>query len=256
LLSARFICLSAAAIFAAIASVGLADAGLRSPTLSVSNASAAQDAGSMVFTVRLSRRTSKRVTVRYATADGSATAGSDYSAVRGKLVFNPGARVRRISVRLIESSAPEDDETFYVVLSRPANARIAGSQGQGKILAHDLPAVFRAHATLTQAPGSGASGTGEFTMTLDAAKGEASFALTVAGLPEDPGQAHIHSAKDSTLGVNVVPLPPKDGSVTGTLVLGRKLIIDIQENPGSYFVEVHAPAFTWTIRGPLSLVAG
>jgi hypothetical protein len=252
----RSICLSAAAVFVAAASVGAARASLKPPTLSVANASAAQDAGKIVFTVRLSRRTSKRVTVRYATADGSATAGSDYSAVRGRLVFNPGQRVRRISVPLIENSVPADDETFYLVLSHPANARIAGSQGQGKILAHELPAPFKARATLTQAPGSGRAGTGEFTITLDAARGEASFAFTVAGLPEDPGQGHMHSAKDSTLGLNIVPLPPKDGSVTGTLVLGRKLIIDIHENPGIYIIELHSPTFAWTIRGVLSLVAG
>jgi hypothetical protein len=253
---ARSICLSAAAVLIAAASVGVAGASLRPPTLSVANASAARDAGSIVFTVRLSRRTSKRVTVRYATADGSATAGSDYSALRGRLVFKPGQRVRRISVPLIANSAPADDKTFYIVLSHPTNARIAGSQAQGKILAHDLPAAFKARATLTQAPGSALGGTGEFTMTLDAAKGEASFALTVAGLPEDPGQGHIHSATDSTLGLNIVPLPPKDGSVTGTLVLGRKLIIDIHEDPGNYIIEIHSPTFAWTIRGVLSLVAG
>jgi hypothetical protein len=252
----RSICLSAAAVLIAAASVGVAGASLRPPTLSVANASAAQDAGSIVFTVRLSRRTSKRVTVRYATADGSATAGSDYSAVRGRLVFKPGQRVRRISVPLIANSAPADDETFYIVLSHPTNARIAGSQAQGKILAHDLPAAFKARAKLTQAPGSAVGGTGEFMMTLDAAKGEASFSLTVAGLPEDPALGHIHSATDSTLALTIVPLPPKDGSVTGTLVLGRKLIIDIHEDPGNYIIEIHSPTFAWTITGVLSLVAG
>jgi len=209
----------------------------------------------MVFTVRLSRRTPKRVTVRYATADGSATAGSDYSAVRGRLVFNPGQRARRISVPLIPNSAPADDKTFSVVLSHPANARIAGSQGQGKIPAHDLPAAFDARATLTSRTSS-VTGTGEFTMTLDAAKGEALFALTVAGLPEDPGHGHIHSTKDSSVGVNIFPLPAKDGRVTGTLVLGRKLIIDIHQNPGNYFIEIHSRTFAWTIGGVVSLVPG
>jgi hypothetical protein len=233
--------------------VGVAGASLRPPVVSVANASAAQDADSVVFIVRLSRRTSKRVTLRYATADGSATAGSDYSAVRGRLVFSPGQRVRRISVPLIKNSTPADDETFYLVLSRPTNARIAGSQAQGKILAHDLPAVFKARAMLTGTPGQG---TGELTMTLDATKGEASFAVTVAGLREDPGVGHIHSAKDSTLAVTIHPLPPKDGSATGTFVLTRKLIIDIHENPGSYIIEIHSPAFSWSIGGALSLVAG
>jgi len=92
------------------------------------------------------------------------------------------------------------------------------------------------------------------TITLDAAKGEASFTLTATGLPEDPGQAHIHSAKDSNLGVNIVPIPSKNGSVTGTIALGRKLIIDIHEDPGDYIIELHSPTFAWTIRGVLALV--
>src|SRR6266536_1817401 len=210
----RPICLSVAAVFLVAASVGVAGASLRPPAVSVANASAAQDAGTIVFTVRLSRR---------------------------------------ISVPLIKNSTPADDEVFYLILSRPTNARIAGSQAQGKILAHDLPAAFKARALLTGEPGQGA---GEFTMTLDAAKGEASFALTVAGLSEAPGHGHIHSAKVSTLGVNIYPLPPKDGSVTGTLVLARKLIIDMHEDPGSYIIEIHSPTFSSTIRGVLSLVAG
>src|SRR5438270_1362418 len=74
----------------------------RLPTVLAANASVAEEGGSIVFTVRISRRSSKRITVRYATADGSATAGSDYSAARGKIVFNPGQRVQRISVHLID----------------------------------------------------------------------------------------------------------------------------------------------------------
>jgi hypothetical protein len=60
---------------------------------------------------------------------------------------------------------------------------------------------------------------------------------------------------DSLLGVNIVPLPSKDGSVTGTLVLARKLIIAIHENPGNYFVDVHGPTFAWALHGALALVA-
>jgi hypothetical protein len=228
---------------------------LRPPTVSVGNASGAEEAGSVVFTVRLSRRSSKRVTVRYATADGSATAGTDYSAARGRIVFKPSQRLRRISVALIKSSAPVDDETFFIVLSHPTNARIAGSQARGKILAHDLPAPFKVRATLTGEPGSGA-GTGEITMTVDAEKAEASFSLTLADSPEAPTLGHIHSARDANVAVNINPLPPKNGTVTGTLFLSRKLIIDIHENPGNYYIELHMPSTRWTVEGVPSLVAG
>ena len=251
----RSICLSAAAVFIAAAFAGVSSASSRPPTVSVANASGTEDAGSVVFTVRLSRRSSKRVTVRYATADGTATAGSDYSAARGKIVFKPSQRVQRISVPLTKSSAPADDETFFIILSHPTNARLAGSQAQGKILAHNLPAAFKVHATLTGAPGSG-SGTGEITMTVDAEKAEASFSLTLTNSPEAPTLGHIHSAKDANVAVNINPLPPKNGTVTGTLFLSRKLIIDIHDNPGNYYIELHMPTTMWTVEGVPSLVAG
>jgi hypothetical protein len=69
-------------------------------------------------------------------------------------------------------------------------------------------------------------------MTLDAGRSEASFALTLAGLPVDPGLAHNHSVTDSLLGVVIVPVPPKDGNV-----------------------EVHGPTFAWALHGALALVA-
>jgi Calx-beta domain len=117
----------------------------------------------LVFTVKLSARSVKRITVRYATSDGSAAAGTSYSATRGTLAFKRGQRVGRIRVPLIQSSTPSAAGTFYLALSHATNARITGAPGQGTILAHNLPAVFTAHAILTGRPGSGA-GTGEFTM--------------------------------------------------------------------------------------------
>src|SRR4051812_10777356 len=132
----RWTCLCAAAVCIAIASVGVAGASVKAPALSLGNATAAQDSGRMVFTVKLSGRSSKRITVRYATSDGSAAAGTGYSATRGTLAFKPGQRVGRIQVPLIKSSTPADASTFYLTLSHATNARITGAPGQGKILAH------------------------------------------------------------------------------------------------------------------------
>jgi Calx-beta domain-containing protein len=244
--------LCATALLIGAGSVTVAGAGRKPPTLSIANASSAQESARVVFTVRLSAAAPKPVTVRYATADGSATAGSDYSATRGTLVFKRGQRLERISVPLVRNSAPADDETFYVILSRPTNARLAGGQAPGKILAHDLPAPFKARAALK---GEAGQGTGEMTMTLDAAKGEASFALTLVGLPEDPGLSHLHAVKDSSVAVTIQPLPPKNGSSTGTIALTRRLIIGIHEDPGNFLIEVHGPTFAWTIGGRVSLVA-
>jgi hypothetical protein len=51
------------------------------------------------------------VTVNYATSDGTATAGEDYSAADGSLTFMPGDTERPISVLLQEDTIYEGDET-------------------------------------------------------------------------------------------------------------------------------------------------
>lgn len=69
--------------------------------------------------VRLDRKAAKRVTVTWRTADGTAKAGSDYTAASGRLVFEPGQRLKRITVPLLDDSAPERTEYFYVRFSSP-----------------------------------------------------------------------------------------------------------------------------------------
>ena len=58
--------------------------------------------------------------MNYATANGTATAGSDYTATSGTLTFNPGVTSQTISVPIINDTAVEGNETFTVTLSDPA----------------------------------------------------------------------------------------------------------------------------------------
>jgi thermitase len=106
-----------------------------SPTLSISSVSALENIGTFVFTVTLSAASSSKVTVRFATANGSATAGrtADYSATSGTLTFNPGETSKKVSVAVRNDTLVEADETFFVDLSRPSGATIAVSRGTGTI---------------------------------------------------------------------------------------------------------------------------
>ena len=74
--------------------------------------------------VRLSAPSSKTVTVNYGTANGTATAGSDYNAVSGKLTFARGETSKTILVPVLGDRLAEQDETFSVKLSGAKNARI------------------------------------------------------------------------------------------------------------------------------------
>ncbi|MCI0642854.1 MAG: S8 family serine peptidase [Gemmataceae bacterium] len=87
-----------------------------------------------VFTVALSGPTTQAVTMNYATANGTATAGADYGAVGGPITFAPGGPLTQtISVLVYGDLACEADETFFVNLANVVNATVADGQGRGTI---------------------------------------------------------------------------------------------------------------------------
>jgi hypothetical protein len=90
------------------------------------------------FTVTLSPSSGSPVTVNWATANGTATAGSDYVAGGGTLTFNPGVGTQPVSVVVNADALVEGVETFTVGLSGASGATIAHPTGTARIL--DPPA--------------------------------------------------------------------------------------------------------------------
>lgn len=90
------------------------------------------------FTVVLSTASTQTVTVSYATANGTATAGTDYTAASGSLTFAPGETTKTITVSVTADTTYESNEGFYVNLSSPTNAALADSQGLGTITNDDV----------------------------------------------------------------------------------------------------------------------
>ena len=88
-------------------------------------------AGAVTFTVTLTGGGGFPVSVSYATADGTANAGSDYLPSSGTLDFAPGETTKTLSVAVIPDTKGEANETFYVVLSNPVNAGLLRGQGVG-----------------------------------------------------------------------------------------------------------------------------
>ena len=92
----------------------------------------------MRFVVTLDRASGRTVAVDYATADGTATAGSDYAPVTGTLTFRSGSTTQTIQVTILADSAVEDTETFTVMLSGPAGAGLADATATGTIVDRDV----------------------------------------------------------------------------------------------------------------------
>ena len=111
------------------------------PTVAVSDASASEDAGTMQFTVSVPAAYG-RLTVDWETSDGSgddaATAGSDYEAASGQVVFNDGEAERTISVNITDDSDEEGNENFTLTLKNPVGLVLpADPTATGTILDDD-----------------------------------------------------------------------------------------------------------------------
>ena len=99
------------------------------PTLSIEDArvSGSEDSGFIKFTVSLAAEHASRrtVTVDYATTDGTAEAGSDYTETSGVLTFEPLQTTGVISVPVTDDNLAEPGETFTLTLSNLSNAVLA-----------------------------------------------------------------------------------------------------------------------------------
>ena len=116
------------------------------PALSVADARVREASGaSLAFAVTLDRPASGPVTVDYATADGSATAGADYAARSGTLTFAPGETAKTVSVPVLDDAHDEGEETLALALSNASGARIEDGAATGTIENSDpLPQAWLA----------------------------------------------------------------------------------------------------------------
>ena len=109
------ICTAAGAMFASDSTLTIPGPSL----FSVADAMVEEAEGAaLVFTVTLSRARYHHASwVSYATADGTATAGSDYTATSGTLRFAAGVTTRTVRVKVLDDAHDEGDETLTLTLS-------------------------------------------------------------------------------------------------------------------------------------------
>ena len=111
------------------------------PALSVNDVFVDEGDRSAVFKVTLSAPSKSDVTVTFATSNGTARAGQDYTGTSGTLNIAAGNSMGTISVRVFDDDVVEADETFMVTLSAPTNATIFDGKGTGTIKNDDRVAL-------------------------------------------------------------------------------------------------------------------
>ena len=112
------------------------------PAISIASNSANESdstAGQLTFAARLDRASDDTVRVDYATSDGTASAGQDYTATSGTLTFAPGVTAQQVAVAISGDTVAEPDETFTITLSNPTGATLADAVATGVIVNDDAP---------------------------------------------------------------------------------------------------------------------
>ena len=106
--------------------------------LSVADARAEEGTDAAVnFTVTLSRASTSTLTVDYATTDGTAQAGQDYTATSGTLTFAAGVVEQTVGVPVLDDVMDEGEESFTFTLSNATGALLADAEATGTIVNSD-----------------------------------------------------------------------------------------------------------------------
>lgn len=95
---------------------------------SVASAVISETDGNVSVTVERDGGDGRAVTVDYATANGTATAGTDYTATSGTLAFAQGQGAKTFTVPITDDAAIEAVETFTVKLGNPVGGAVLGTK--------------------------------------------------------------------------------------------------------------------------------
>jgi hypothetical protein len=186
------------------------------PTLSIGNVTITEgNSGTraLAFTVRLSRAISTAVRYDIATADGTASAGSDYGAraLSGETIA-AGTTSRTFTVTVNGDTTREPNEGFYARLGAPVGATLATSQASGTILNDDGPTLSITDAALTE--GNAGTRLATFTVKLSqAATTSVTYNISTANGTATAGSDYIAR----TLLGQVIPAGQTSQAFTVTL---------------------------------------
>jgi hypothetical protein len=214
-------------------------AGVNDNTIAIADASVVEgDTGTTSITFTVTRSTPIGVTtVEYATADATASAGSDYGTATGTVTFAEGDTSETITVVVNGDSLSELDEVLLVNLSAPSNGTITDNQARGEVNNDDAP-------QLVYAAGAGSSTTTNLIL-IDAGTGAVvreigPIGFAVTGLAVDPLTGVMYGSTSNNSAQNpgsLIRIDTETGA--GTLV-------------GSYGLEDETAAdITFTADGTL-----
>ncbi|MEO8426494.1 MAG: Calx-beta domain-containing protein [Verrucomicrobiota bacterium] len=116
--------------------------GLRSVGFAAGAFSVAENAGTATVTLERRGESSRTVSVRYATSDGTGKRGVNYTAQSGVITFGPLQTSNRFTIPIIDDGLPLGSRTVKVTLSEPTTGVLLGGVREALIQIQDGQTLF------------------------------------------------------------------------------------------------------------------
>ncbi len=212
------------------------------PSLSVSDLSVDEGAGTASVVVSLNAISGLDVSFDYATmADGTATAGNDFTATSGTITIPDGEQSATITIDIVSDSIDESDETFSLQIDEPSNAIIGDGISILTILDDDaLPTLSVSDETVSED-----AGTVEVTISLNTESGrDVSFDYETVDNSATAGEDYTSNTGSATISAG-------DTSTTVSIAI---LNDDLGELEESFHLEISNPTLA-TIDNDTGVIA-
>jgi len=238
------------------------------PAVNIASASMAEGNGTssnLSFTITLAKAADGATSVHYATSDGTAVVGQDYTAASGTVTIPAGNTSATIDISITGDTTYEADETFTVTLSSPSGLSLGSSSSATGTITNDDNADPKGYYTGTANLNSGSttiihliglvydkslllfSRTGESNVLYNVNLG------TITNHTEFSGTADVYENGTKTQSVTVVGTT-NDALISGTLSGGTgiangtfDLLFETSNNRGATLSRIEALGFNkWT----------
>ena len=237
-----------------------------------------EDGGMATITVTRTGGTAGPVTVDYATSNGSATAGADYTAASGTLAWGDGdASDKTFAVTILDDAFVETNETINLALSNPTGGAVLGTQDTAVLTITDDDAAgtlqfssaaytvsetgVTATITATRASGSGGVVTVDYATSNGTATAGADYTAASGTLAWADGDV-----SPKTFTVTILDDPVQEGDETVNLALSNPTggatigtpgaaILTIVENDVAGTLQFASASFTIGEAGPTATIA-
>ena len=216
--------------------VTITNTGPAMPTMNISDVTVGEGGGNAVFTVTRSGLTTYPSSVSWTTADGTATAGTDYVAASGTVTFTPGQTVATVTVGVVQGTVNEADETFSVILSNPDAVVLSNSVGTATIVSNVAFPVVSISGGGTLLEGAGMlypAKVATITVSLSAPSGR----TVTVGLNTTPVTA---DASDFAATSTTVTFDPGQTRKTITIAITQDVVAEDAEQ---FTVDLSSPTF-------------